>query len=96
MLLGLTANIPIDREFKFFASAEFIPLPSIKDEDDVYGSVNRVNAMEIEIGLRYNHSRRITFDGSLEVLSRKASFEGTNKEISYLDNRIKTGVSFNF
>jgi hypothetical protein len=96
LLLGLTANVPISREFKFFANAEFLPLPTVKDEDDIYGSVNRVNAMEVEIGLRYNHTKRITFDGSLEVLSRKATFDGDNKEISFMDNRIKTGVSFNF
>ncbi len=96
LLLGLSAKIPINREFKFFANTEFLPLPTIKDEDGVYGSIDRVNAMEVEIGLRYNYSKRITFDGSLEILSRKATFDGINQEISFMDNRIKTGVSFNF
>jgi hypothetical protein len=94
--LGLTANVPVNSDFKFFANAEFIPFPSVKDEDDIFGSVDRVNAMEVEIGLKYHYTKRISFDGSFEVLSRKARFDGSYKEISFMDNRIKTGVSFNF
>ena len=96
IVFGTAANIPINREYRFFASAELIPFPSFKDDDDIYGSAKSATAMELEIGLKYQYTPRMTLDGSIEALSRKAKFSGNYKEISYKDNRLKLGVSFNF
>lgn len=96
LVFGTTANIPINREFRFFAQAEFIPFPSFKDEDDIYGGAKSVSAMELEIGGKYQYTARMTLDASIETLSRKAKFNGAYKELSYKDNRLKFGVSFNF
>jgi hypothetical protein len=96
ILLGTTANIPLNREYRFFAQAEFVPLPNFNEEDKIYGSAQSATAMELEIGMKYQYSVRMTFDGSIETLSRKARFNGENKEISYKDNRLKLGLSFNF
>jgi opacity protein-like surface antigen len=96
LVLGTGANVPISRDFRLFAHAEFIPFPAFTDEDDLYGSVNRATSMELEIGLKYHYTPRMTVDGSFETLSRKAKFDGSFKEISYKDNRLKLGVSFNF
>jgi hypothetical protein len=96
ILLGTAANVPLSREYRFFARAEFLPFPSFTDDDGIFGSATSVNAMELEIGFRYHYTVRMTLDGSVETLSRKARFKGDYKEISHKDNRLKLGVSFNF
>lgn len=96
LVFGTTANVPINREYRVFAQAEFIPFPSFKDDDDIYGSAKSVSAMELELGVKYQYTTRVTIDGSLETMSRKAKFSRDFKEVSYKDNRLKVGVSFNF
>jgi hypothetical protein len=96
LLFGTTANIPINREYRFFAQAEFIPFPTFSEDDDIYGTAKSASAMELEIGGKYQYTARMTVDVSLETLSRKAKFNGAFKEVSYKDNRLKAGVSFNF
>jgi hypothetical protein len=96
LAFGTIANIPINREYRLFAQAEFIPFPTFTDDDKIYGTAKSVSALELEIGLKYQYTPRMTVDGSLETLSRKAKFDGAFKEVSYKDNRLKVGVSFNF
>lgn len=96
LVFGTAANIPINREYRFFAQAEFIPFPTFSEDDEIYGSAKSASSMELEIGVKYQYTTRMTVDGSIETLSRKAKFDGTYKEVSYKDNRLKVGVSFNF
>jgi hypothetical protein len=96
IVLGTAVNLPLNREYRLFAQADFVPFPTFKDEDGIYGSSTSVNAMELEIGLRYQYTVRTTLDGSIETQSRKARSRGDFKEISYKDNRLKVGLSFNF
>lgn len=96
IVLGTAANIPINREYRFFAQGEFLPFPSWSEDDKIYGSAKSVTAMELELGVKYQWTPRMTVDGSLETVSRKAKFSGDFKEVSYKDNRLKFGVSFNF
>lgn len=97
LIFGTAANIPINREYRFFVRAEFIPFPTFKDDDGIFGSAKSASAMDLEMGVKYQYTARMTVDGSLETLSRKAKMRGGNfNEISYKDNRLKVGVSFNF
>lgn len=96
IVFGVAANIPLNREYRFFVQGEFLPFPSFNEDDEIYGSAKSVSAMELELGLRYHFTPRMTVDGSVETLSRKAKFNGDFKEVSYKDNRLKFGVSFNF
>ncbi|MCM2350255.1 MAG: porin family protein [Bacteriovoracaceae bacterium] len=96
LLLGTNANIPINREYRLFAQAEFIPFPSFSEDDEIYGSSKSVSSLDLEIGVKYQYTPRMTVDGSFETMSRKAKFNGAFKELSYKDNRLKLGVSFNF
>lgn len=96
IVFGTAANIPINREFRFFAQAEFLPFPSFTEDDNVYGNTKSVSSLELEIGAKYQYTPRMTIDGSLETLSNKAKFSGNYKEVSYKDNRLKVGVSFNY
>jgi hypothetical protein len=96
LLFGVGANVPLNREFRVFASGEFMPFPSFDDEDDIYGSARSVSSMELEVGVKYQYTTRITLDGSIETQSRKAKFNSDYKEISFKDNIFKLGASFNF
>lgn len=96
ILLGTKANIPINREYRVFAKAEFLPFPSFNESDKIFGSAKSVSSLDLEIGVNYQYTARMSFDGSFETMSRKAKFDSEFKEISYKDNRLKLGVSFNF
>jgi hypothetical protein len=96
LLLGTAANVPLSREFRVFAKAEFLPFPSFNDGDSQYNNAKSVSAMELEVGLKYNYTPRISLDGSVQTISRKAKFSSGYKEASYKDNFLKFGVSFNF
>ena len=96
LLLGTAANIPLTREYRIFAKAELIPFPTFSEEDDIYGTASSATSMNLALGLKFQYRPRITLDGIIETLSHKAKFSGTLKEISYKDNRMKLGMSFNF
>ena len=96
LLFGTAANIPINRDYRFFAQADFIPFPSFSDDDDIFGESSSASSMELEIGVKYQYTPRMTIDGSIETVSRKAKFDSSFKEVSYKDNFLKVGVSFNF
>ncbi len=96
IVLGTAVNVPLNREYRLVAQAEFIPLPTFSEEDSIYGSAEMATSMELEIGVKYQYATRMTIDGTIETLSNKARFNGTYKEVSYKDNRVKLGLSFNF
>lgn len=96
ILLGTAANIPLNREYRLFAKAEFVPFPSFSEDDNIYGKAKSASSMDLAIGLKYQYAPRMTLDGTLESVSNKAKFSGTFKEISYKENRLKIGLSFNF
>lgn len=97
LLLGVAANIPINREYRFMVQADFIPFPSFEDSDAIFGSASSVSALDLEVGVKYQYTPRMTLDGSIETLAGKARFDGGFKEISYHDNvKLKVGASFNF
>ena len=63
----------------------------------IYGGASSASAMDLEIGVKYNYTPRMTLDGSIETLAGKAKFSGNLKEISYHDNiKLKFGASFNY
>lgn len=96
LLLGVGANIPINREFRFFTKADFLPFPTFNDEDNIYGSAKSASSLDLEIGMKYQYTVRMTLDASLEARSSKAKFSSTFKEVSYKDNVLKLGATFNF
>jgi hypothetical protein len=96
MLLGFGANIPINREYRFFTNANFIPFPTFGDSDGVYGSAQSTSALELEVGVKYQYTLRMTLDASFEARSAKAKFGGAVRDVSYRDNMFKFGASFNF
>ena len=97
LLLGVAANIPINREFRFMVAADFIPFPSFTDGDDIYGTSSSASALDLEVGVKYQYTPRMTLDGSIGTFAGKAKFSGDFKEISYHENlKLKFGASFNF
>jgi hypothetical protein len=95
-ILGVGANIPINREFKFFTKADFMPFPTFKDDDKIYGTAKSASSLDLEIGVKYQYTLRMTLDASIESRSSKAKFNSGFKEVSYKDNILKLGTTFNF
>lgn len=96
IVFGVGANVPINREFRFFTNADFMPFPTFNDEDNIYGSAKSASSLDLEIGIKYQYTVRMTLDGSLEARSSKAKFGSGIKEVSYKDNVLKLGATFNF
>lgn len=97
ILLGVSANVPINREYRFHVRADFLPFPSYKDEDSIYGGADSASLLDLEVGGKYQYTPRMTLDASIGTLAGKAKFDGDYKEISYNENlRLKLGASFNF
>jgi len=96
LLGGIAANVPINREFRFFTKADILPFPTFTDKDSNYGTAKSVSALELEIGMKYHYTLRMTVDASILAASRKAKFDNNPKEVSYKDNQFKVGMSFNF
>lgn len=96
LVVGAGVNLPIVKDYRVFGRAEVIPFPTFRDDDNIYGDAKAVTSLDLEFGLSYQYSNRITLDGKLEFLSNKAKFNGEFEEISYKDNRLILGASFNF
>ncbi len=96
LMFGTAAKIPLNPLYKLFVKAEFLPFPTFTDDDKIYGTATSISALELELGLKYQYTPRMTLDGSIVTLSRKAKFKEDFKELSYKDNLLKLGVSFNF
>ncbi len=96
IFFGTSANIPLNREYRFFGRVDFIPFPTFNDDDGIYGTAKSVSSLDFELGVKYQYTNRITIDGSIDFISRKAKFSNSFKEIAYMDTRLKLGASFNF
>ncbi len=96
LIFGVGANIPINREFRFFTAADFMPFPTFTDDDDIYGGAKSASSLDLEVGVKYQYTIRMTLDASLETRSSKAKFRSNFKEVSYKDNVLKLGATFNF
>jgi hypothetical protein len=96
ILFGVGANIPINREFRFYTNADFMPFPTFSDEDNIYGSAKSASSLDLEIGIKYQYTVRMTLDAGVQARSSKAKFSKDFKEVSYKDNVLKLGATFNF
>lgn len=96
ILLGFGANVPISREYKFYTRLEFLPFPSFSSDTDIYGSTSSVSALDLEIGLKYQLTAKMSLDGGFEMRSNRAKFKGEVKDLTYRDNLLKLGASYNF
>lgn len=97
LLLGVSANVPVNREYRFIVQADFIPFPTFSDSDNIYSSKKSASVIDLEVGIKYQYTPRMTLDGSIETLAAKGKFGSGFKEISYHDNlKLKLGASFNY
>lgn len=95
-LLGVGANVPISREYKFYTRLEFLPFPSFSSDTDIYGSTSSVSSLDLELGLRYQLTVKMSLDAGFEMRSNRAKFKGEVKDLTYRDNLLKLGASYNF
>ncbi len=94
--LGLGANLPITREYRGLLRAEVIPLADFSDEDSVYGSNRSLSWMQLEFGVRRQHTKNLSFDGTIEITNSKGSFSGDVKSSTIQETHLKVGLSYQF
>jgi len=96
VLLGAKAMVPFNREWRGFTKIEFLPFPRFTNDDNMFTDAKNVSSLQLEAGLKYQYSTRLTFDGSLEFLSRKARFNSQFRDFSQRDTFFKVGLGYNF
>ncbi len=93
---GVGTNFPVGRQYRGVLRAEFIPFPDFQDDDSVYGSAKTASWLQLELGMRYQYSPRLTLDAMLEMTSAKATLKDDVKSVSAQDTGLKLGASMNF
>lgn len=96
IVVGTNVNVPLSRDFRVCAGAEFMPFPTFKDEDSNFGSAKNASSMELKVGIKYQYNMRMSLDFGIENHRRKAKFNGPYKQISYDETRFLAGASFNY
>jgi hypothetical protein len=79
LLLGVSTNVPINREYKFMAKADFIPFPKFADSDNIFTSPSSVSLIDLEVGIKYQYTPKMTLDGSLQTIAGKSRFSSNFK-----------------
>jgi hypothetical protein len=96
LVLGLAANLPLNRTYRIQSRAEFMPMASFDDVETTYGSINSENWLQIEFGVKKQQTNNLTLDALIEMTSANATFEGDISSFSYKDTQLKMGASFNY
>jgi hypothetical protein len=76
LVLGLAANLPLNRTYRIQSRAEFMPMASFDDVETTYGSINSENWLQIEFGVKKQQTNNLTLDALIEMTSANATFEG--------------------
>lgn len=94
--LGVNGSAPFKKIYRGFIRAEFIPFPSFGDSDGVYGGAKSASVLQLELGVRYKYNSSLSFDGSLELTSADAKFNGNVKNFSSQNSILRLGGTLAF
>jgi hypothetical protein len=95
-MLGVSGNVPINNQYRLYAGFEIMALPSFTDSSDKFEDKKTASSFELEFGMRYQYTSRMSFDAGMVFAARKAIFDDDYKEINYRNNKLKVGASFTF
>jgi hypothetical protein len=95
LIFGVKASLPIKRKFRAFVEAELMPFPSYSETSTNFGGAGSESSLQIELGGKYQYNPVIMLNGSIQMLSNKATFPG-NQEVSYRSTAFRFGGSFSF
>lgn len=96
VLAGVSGDVPFQKKYRAFIRGEILLLPTLEDEDKVYGSSKKISSFLFELGAKYTYDRRLGFVASLEALNNKAKLKGEPSEIKSTLISLKFGGSYTF
>lgn len=95
MLIGVRGDVPVHKLFRVYARLELMPKPGYREKTLVLGNDESALSLQFELGTHYLYSSNITIDAGFQLTSNKAKFSSA-REITYKDNLLRVGASFNF
>jgi hypothetical protein len=96
LLFGTRGSMPIYEQVRLFLVFDFLLSSNYKEKVEVFGADESSSHYRFEFGGQYSYAPNVTFAGSLQVLSNKASFTGSTKEEQFKDVSAKIGTIFTF
>jgi hypothetical protein len=96
ILLGIKGSVPLYEQVRLYLLFDFLLTSSYKEKIRVYGSDESSSNYHLEFGGQYLYAPNISFNAGLSVLSNKANFTGTTKELQFKDLSAKIGTVFTF
>ena len=93
-LFGLKGSLPLYRSVRGFVKLHFLPFPQYFEQTRVFGhDTLAATSYQMELGINYLYSPKISFDGSFEITSNKVRFVGNNG-FNFHQTAFKGGVAF--
>lgn len=96
IFLGTKIDIPIYKDLRTLLRLDFFLRPGYAEDTPIFGSANRSDGYEIELGGSYSWNMTIKLDGSLQLTSNQANFVNPPSKLKYKETRLKMGLDFYF
>lgn len=96
LLLGARGSIPVYEAMRMYMLIDFLLTSSFKEKSRVYGADDSSSNYRLEFGGQYAYETNISLVGGVQILSNKASFTGSTKELQFNDVSAKLGAIFTF
>ncbi len=96
LFVGVGGDMPLKKSYRAFGNIEMIPFGSFSDEDGVYGSVDKVSHLSLELGAKKKYNKVMDLKASVEINNASAKFGGNVSKITYKETVFNFGVGFIF
>ncbi|MFN8370005.1 MAG: hypothetical protein U0T83_05210 [Bacteriovoracaceae bacterium] len=97
VLLGIRGNVPVFKDVRLYAQAEFLPFPTYAEDVSIFGnSAKSISSYHVGIGVNYVYSPNMSFDMGYFLLTNKAKFDAPSRDLNFQDNTVRIGLLVNF
>ncbi len=96
LMFGARGSMPIVQDVRIYLTFDFLLTSAYEEKVRVFGSDQSSSHYRVELGGQYQYAPNIQLAGGLNILSNKASFTGTTKELQFKDFSAKFGAIFTF
>lgn len=96
IMLGARGSMPLIQDVRVYLTFDFLLTSKFEEKVRTYGDDESSSHYRIEAGGQYQYAPNILLTGGLNLLSNKASFTGSTKELQFKDFAVKGGAVFTF
>ncbi len=95
--MGFRGSMPLKQKMRIFLELEFLFSGSYDEAIPTYGDADSVSTYVIHVGGSYMYNSKISFEGTLNIASSKATFDASSAEqIKNGMTSLMFGTIFNF